>query len=180
MSEKDRALLAYSEAEWEGKGFVPWKVVNHATLGKVEVGGYVPYLETTPKPEKIASLASTQLPWLLQLSTKLPKIKIENTKVKRIGTAIYKLEIFVANTGALAYPISMGERNNHPAPMILNLSGDIEILEGKNRTSLGSIGANQVKKYTWLIRTTAKKPAITVKVESVVFTDDVKQFNIGG
>ncbi len=180
LSEKDKALLAYSEAEWEGKGFVDWKVVNHATLGKVEVGGYVPYLETTPKPEKIVSLASAQLPWLLQLSTKLPKIKIENTKVKRLGTDIYKLEVFVTNTGQLAYPISMGERNNQPAPMILNLSGDIDILEGKSRTSLGSIGANQLRKYSWLIKTTAKRPGITVKIESVVFTDDVKQFNIGG
>ncbi|NOR76724.1 MAG: hypothetical protein GQ525_16390, partial [Draconibacterium sp.] len=73
LSEKDKALLAWSNKHWEGKGFVEWQKVEHATLGEVEIGGYVPYLETTPKAELIDSLAKTQLPWLLQLSTKLPQ-----------------------------------------------------------------------------------------------------------
>ncbi len=180
LSEKDKALLAYSEAEWDGKGFVEWKAIDHPSLEQVEVGGYVPYLETTPKPEKIDSLAGTQLPWLLQLSKKLPEIKFESEKLTRIGEGIYKLDVFVANNGELAYPISMGERNGQPAPVIVVLDGDLEILEGKQRTTLGSIGDNKLKKLSWLIKTTGKKPIATVKIESVVFTDDVKQINIGG
>lgn len=180
LSEKDKALLAYSDNELEGKGFVDWKPVNHPRLGRVEVGGYIPYLETTPKPEKIEALASTQLPWLLQLSTKLPKIKIESEKLTRLASGIYKLEIFIVNNGELAYPIAMGERNNQPAPVILALDGDFDLLEGKSRTTLGSIGANQLKKYTWLLKTKGKRPTATAKIESVVFTDTMKQINIGG
>ncbi len=180
LSKKDKALLAYSENEWNGKGFVQWEKVSHPTFGQVEVGGFIPYLESTPKPEKIAPLLSVQLPWLLQLSTKLPELKLEDKKVTNLGAGIYKLEIFVANNGELAYPISIGERNKQPAPVILTIDGDIEILEGKLRTPVGAVGANQVKKFSWLIKTVGKNPTITATVESAVLKDDVEQINIGG
>ena len=178
LSERDKALLAYSDNVWDGKGFVNWEKVKHPTLGEVEVGGYVPYLETTPKAALIDSLAKTQLPWLLSLSTKLPKLNFEDEKITDLGGGIYKLELFVANNGDLPYPISMGERNSQPAPVILVLNGDFELLEGKTRTPVGSIGANQVKKLSWLIK--AGKKDISAKIESAVFTDVVKQIRIGG
>jgi len=178
LSEKDKALLAYSDKELDGKGFVAWETYDHPTLGEVEIGGYAPYLETTPKPEMIDSLSKTQLPWLLQLSTALPSFAIENEKVTKMGSGIYKVEIYVANNGELPYPIAMGKRNGHPAPVILTLDGDFELLEGLPRTPVGDFGANQVKKYTWLMK--ANKGNITAKIESAVFTDAVKQIKIGG
>jgi len=178
LSEKDKALLAYSDKELDGKGFVTWQKVDHPTLGEVEVGGYAPYLETTPKATLIDSMAKTQLPWLLKLSTQLPEFSIESQKVTDLGAGIYKLEIFVANNGELPYPIAMGERNSHPAPLILTLKGEFELLEGLPRTPIGKLGAGEVKKFTWLMK--AKKGDVTATVESAVFTDVVKQIKIGG
>ena len=179
LSEKDIALLAYSEKELEGKGFAPWQKYNHPTLGEVEIGGYVPYLESSPKAEKIDSLLMVQLPWLLQLSKKLPDITLTNEKITDLGAGVYKLEIYVENKGYLPYPIAMGQRNSQPAPVVVILEGDIELLEGIKRTPLGNIGGNQVKKLTWLIKAD-KKPTISAKIESAVFETDVKQIKIGG
>lgn len=178
LSVKDKALLAYSDKDMQGNGFVAWEKVDHPTLGDVEIGGYVPYLETTPKAELIDSLASVQLPWLLQLSTQLPKFDIVDSKVTDMDGGIYKLEIYIANTGDLPFPTSMGQRNNQPAPVILVLDDDLEFLEGRTRTNVGNLGANQVKKLSWLIKT--NKKAVTATIESAVFTDVVKQINIGG
>ncbi|WP_163325760.1 M14 family metallopeptidase [Draconibacterium mangrovi] len=179
LSEKDKALLAYSDAELDGAGFVAWTKVDHPDFDEVEVGGYAPYLETTPKADKIESLLATQLPWLLKLSTELPEFAIADKKVTDMGGGIYKLELYVANNGALPYPISMGQRNGQPAPVVLTLDGDMELLEGKLRTPLGAIGANQVKKYTWLLKA-SKNKSITAGIESTVFTDVVEQIKIGG
>ena len=179
LSEKDKALLAYSDAELDGAGFVAWTKVDHPDFDEVEVGGYTPYLETTPKAEKIESLLATQLPWLLQLSNELPEFAIADKRVTDMGGGIYKLELFVANNGALPYPISMGQRNGQPAPVIITLDGDMELLEGKLRTPVGAIGANQVKKYTWLVKA-SKNKSITARIESTVFTDVVEQIKIGG
>jgi hypothetical protein len=179
LSEKDKALLAWSEKEWNGDGFVNWQKVEHPDFDDVEVGGYVPYLETTPKPERIDSLLNAQLPWLLQLTKKLPSISLGNEKITDMGSGVYKLELFVENNGYLPYPIAMGQRNNQPAPVIILLDGDFEILEGKNRQPLGSIGGNQVKKLTWLIKAD-KATTANAKIESTVFKTDEKQIKIGG
>lgn len=180
ISEKDKALLAWSDREWQGKGFVQWTKVNHPSLGEVEVGGYVPYLETTPKPSKINYLLGIQLPWLLQLSKKLPNIDIEKMSTTPMGAGIYKLEIIITNNGELPYPTSMGERNGQPAPIILVLRGDIEYIEGAKRTQVGSIGVNQIKKLSWIIKSKGKATELSATLESVVFNDVVKQINIGG
>jgi len=179
LSDKDKALLAWSESHWEGKGFVTWEAAEHPTLGDVEIGGYAPYLESTPKAELIDSLASIKIPWLLQLSTKMPELKIADSKTTELGKGVYKLEVFVENKGEIAYPISMGERNNYPAPVMLVLDGDIEILEGTKRMKVGSIGSNQVKKLSWIVKAKINS-TIDARLESVVFTDDVKQIKIGG
>lgn len=179
LSEKDKALLAWADKEWEGKGFVNWEKYTHPTLGEVEIGGYVPYLESTPKPERIDSLLQVQLPWLLQLTKKMPDISVADSKITDLGAGIYKLELYVENKGYLPYPISMGQRNEHPAPVVVILEGEITFLEGIQRTPLGSIGGNQVKKLTWIIKA-EKKPTISAKIESAVFGTSVKQIKIGG
>lgn len=179
LSEKEKALLAWSDNEWNGKGFVNWQKFDHPELGEVEIGGFAPYLETTPKPEKIDSLLSIQLPWLLQLSKKIPDISVAGEKITDLGGGIFKLEIYVENKGYLPYPIAMGQRNNTPSPVIITIDGEAEILEGLKRTPLGSIDGSQVKKLTWLLKTD-KKSTITAKVESAAFGTEVKQIKIGG
>jgi hypothetical protein len=179
LGEKDKALLAYADKDWEGKGFVQWESYKHPTLGEVEIGGYIPYLETTPKPGQIDSLLHTQLPWLLQLSTKLPEIVIADEKITDLGGGIYKLELYVENKGYLPYPIAMGQRNRQPAPVVVILDGEIKFLEGIKRTPLGAIGGNTAKKLTWIIQAD-KKSDITAKIESTIFGITEKQIKIGG
>jgi len=178
LSEKDKALLAYTDKALEGKGFIPWQKYNHPKLGEVEIGGYIPYLESTPKPEMIDSLLGTQLPWLLQLTTKLPQIGIASEKITVMGGNVYKVELYIENKGYLPYPIAMGQRNNQPAPVIVVLDGEMQILEGIKRTPLGAINGNSVKKLTWIVQT--DKKIINAKIESAVFGPAEKQIKIGG
>jgi len=179
LGEKDKALLAYADKNWEGKGFLPWQSYKHPTLGDVEIGGYIPYLETTPKPEEIDSLLLVQLPWLLQLSTKLPEITIADEKITDLGGNVYKLELYIENKGYLPYPIAMGQRNSQPAPVVVTLDGDMQFMEGNKRTPLGAIGGNSVKKLTWIIQA-EKKPEIKATIESTIFGKTEKQIKIGG
>ena len=45
---KQKALLAFSDKELQGKGYVTWTPFKHPTLGDVEIGGMVPFTDTTP------------------------------------------------------------------------------------------------------------------------------------
>jgi hypothetical protein len=178
LGEKDKALLAYADKTLEGKGFIPWQKYTHPKLGEVEIGGYIPYLESTPKPELIDSLLGAQLPWLLQLTTKLPQIGIASEKITEMGGNVYKVELYIENKGYLPYPIAMGQRNNQPAPVVVVLDGEMQILEGIKRTPLGAINGNSVKKLTWIVQT--DKKTINAKIESAVFGPAEKQIKIGG
>jgi hypothetical protein len=179
LSEKEKSMLAYSDEVLEGKGLVPWQTYKHPTLGDVEIGGFVPYLETTPKPEAIDQLLKAQVPWLLQLSAKIPEISVLEEKVTDLGSGIYRLEIFIENKGELPYPIAMGQRNRQPAPVVIVLDGEITFLEGNKRTPIGPIGGNQVVKQTWIVKTDKSK-TLNATLESTVFGSKTKQIKIGG
>ncbi len=179
LLKKQKALLEWSEKEWNGKGFVEWQKIQHPDLGEVEIGGFIPYLESTPKAERIDSLLNIQLPWLLQLSSNLSQISVAENKLTDLGAGVYKLELFIENKGYLPFPIAMGQRNSKPAPVVILLNGEMELLEGISRTPVGIIGGNQVKKFTWILK--AKKGTnITAKIESAMFRDNEKQIKIGG
>lgn len=167
-TDKYEALLKWSEDHWQGKGFIDWQSYDHPGLGKVEIGGFAPYLESTPRPELISEITENKLPWLLQLSQKLPEFRFTEKRVKELGKGLYRVDVWVENTGELAYPIAMGERNGQPAPLILSLTGNLTILEGNVRHNLGAIKAKQVKKVTWLIQTNGK-PNAELTLESAVF-----------
>lgn len=175
----EKAIFAYIDKQ-EPSGFVKWQPYNHPTLGKVEIGGTVPFLTSTPPASKIDSLCKVQLPWLLQLSAKLPELHVMKEVVTDLGAGVFRLELFIENRGALACPIAMGSRNKQPAPAIVILEGEnIEFMEGNKRTPLGDIGGNQVKKLTWILKA-GKNSVLKAGIESVLSGPEVKQIKIGG
>ena len=179
LSESDKALLSWSDNEWKGKGFVPWNNYQHPELGEVEIGGFVPFIETTPRETQIDSILDIHLPWLLELTKYLPVISFGDEIITDLGSGVYKLDLYIQNEGYLSYPIAMGQRNNQPAPVIIIIEGDFELLEGLKRIPLNAIGGKQVKKMSWLLKT-GKKVNISAKIESSVFEDKTKTINIGG
>jgi len=150
-NKKLKAFLAYSDTELNGKGFIDWKPYKHPSLGEVEIGGKVPFVENTPKAEIIDSLLQTQVPWIYKLSAKLADLKITKTSVKSQGGHVYKVEAWVENKGFLPFPTAMGKKDGHVPVAVLELNGKIEVLSGKKRTPIRSLDGNSITKYTWLI-----------------------------
>ncbi len=177
---KEKALLAYSDKELDGKGFVDWKPYTHPTLGDVEIGGAVPYTDNTPPPEKIKSLLEGQVPWVFTLAGKLPKVKVKKTEIKAKGAGIYEVKAWIENTGFLPYPTAMGNRNRRPGPVVVVLEGsDFKVLNGKKRTPISSISGFGNKTVSWLIQS-EKKQNITLKVTSPSAWSDAAQIQLGG
>ena len=178
--DKEKTILAYIDKKLNGSGFVKWQSFNHPTLGTVEIGGIAPFVTSTPPAQQIDSLCRMQLPWLLNLSKKLPDLQLMQEKVTDLGAGVYKLELFIENKGVLPYPTAMGSRNKQPAPVMVILEGEnLQFLEGYKRTSVGDIGGNQVRKLTWTIKTD-KNSILKAHIESPVFGSTVKQIKIGG
>jgi hypothetical protein len=178
--DKDKTILEYIDKKLNGTGFVKWQAYNHPTLGKVEIGGVAPFVTSTPPVSQVDSLCRTQLPWLMKLSTKLPRLHLMKEVLTDLGAGVYRLELFVENSGSLSFPIAIGARNRQPAPAVVILEGEnIEFLEGYKRTPLGDIAGNQVKKLTWILKT-GKSSVLKAGIESIHSDSEVKQIKIGG
>ena len=117
---RQKALLAWSDKELGGKGFVAWTPFKHPTLGEVEIGGAVPYADTTPPAAMLTTLLDGQVPWVLTLAEKLARLRIAKTEVTARGGGVHELTVWVENTGSLPFPTAMGKRNQQPAPAVVS------------------------------------------------------------
>ena len=82
---KQKALLAFSDKELQGKGYVNWTPFKHPTLGDVEIGGIVPFTDTTPPASMVKALLDGQVPWVISLAEKLPQLKVLKTEAQGEG-----------------------------------------------------------------------------------------------
>jgi len=177
---KEKALLAFSDKELGGKGFVEWKPYKHPTLREVEIGGPVPYVSNTPPPAMIMNLLKGQVPWVFELTEKIARIRINKTKVEPIGKGLYRVSAWIGNTGYLPYPTAMGIRNNRILPVIVTLEGNnYRIIEGKKRSSVKKIGGYKTHMLSWIIQ--AEKPVkLKIKATTSIASSDSKQIELRG
>lgn len=173
-----KALLAYSDKELGGKGFVNWKSYTHPTLGEVEIGGAVPFVASTPPFAQADSLIQAQLPWIFTLAEKLPRLKILDYKVKNMGAGVYGLEIWVENPYYLPYPTAMGKRNSQPAPAVLILEADgLEFLNGYRRTPIRAVDGLSSVKLSFLLKL-QKGNTLKATLESKSVGNDFKEIKL--
>jgi len=176
---KDAALLAYSDDVLGGKGFIPWEKYEHPTLGEVEIGGFLPFMASTPPYYMVDSLLELQLPWVFKLAEKLPNLEITDTKVSAMGSGIYRLEVWTGNQSYLPFPSAMGKRNKQPAPAILEIAGtELEFLEGYSRKASQEVAGMSKVKNSWLIKAD-KANKIEIRLSSKAAGSDVTTVKLG-
>jgi hypothetical protein len=176
----EKALLAWSDKELAGSGFVNWKPFKHPALGDVEIGGAVPFTSSTPPAAKVDALLKAQVPWVFEIAAKMAHIRIGKTEVKALGGGVYAVEAWVENAGYLPYPTGMGRRNNRIIPVVITLEGKgVEIVEGKKRSLIPTIDGNGAQSVRWLIRSEKPVP-IEIKASTKMAWGDAKTLDLGG
>ncbi|MCX6566233.1 MAG: M14 family metallopeptidase [Candidatus Aminicenantes bacterium] len=177
---REKALLAWSDKELEGKGFVDWKPFKHPALGEVEIGGAVPFADSTPPPARMEPLLQGQIPWVFEIAAKMARIQIGPVKATPLGGGLYEIEAWIEDAGYFPYPTAMGRRNNRIIPVVVTLEGKgVEFIEGKQRSTVPAVDGNGRQKVRWIVQ--APKP---VKIEIKAVTPnawrDSKTLDLGG
>ena len=174
------AFLAYNDTVLGGKGFVAWKEFDHPVLGKVEIGGTVPYADLLPLPRQADSLLNVQVPWIFELASKIPQLDVEEIKSEPQGAGVYRISAWIRNSKQFPFPLAIGQRTKVPPPAIVTLTGNgITFIAGRERTPLEGIGGMEQRKLTWVIR--AEKPSeIRIRVTPVNAFGSEKTIRTGG
>jgi len=175
-----KAFLSYAETLEGDRGFVEWKAFDHPTLGEVEIGGLVPFAGNTPPAPAIEGLLSSQVPWVYELASRIPRISIDDVSAESLGAGVYRIKAIVRNQGEISYPIAMGARNGRILPVILVLENeDIEILEGRKRTQVFRVPANGYAEASWLIKAPSPRD-LKIKCLTMNAWSDETAIEIGG
>lgn len=174
------AFLAYNDSILGGKGFIAWKEITHPALGKVEIGGNVPFADVLPLPAQTDTLLKVQVPWIFELVKQIPQLVVEDVKVEAQGAGIYRVNAWVRNTKQFSFPIAIGQRTKVPPPAIVTLTGKgISFISGKPRTALDVLNAMDQRKLTWLLK--VDDPAdLLLKVDPVNAFGMEKTIRLGG
>jgi Zinc carboxypeptidase len=177
---KEKALLAWSDKELGGKGFVAWRPFKHPTLGDVEIGGAAPYADSAPPPRMIDGLLKGQMPWVFEVAKGMARVKIQDAKVKALGGGVYEVKAWIENTGGLPYPTAMGRRDTRILPVIVSLGGTgVEIIEGRKRSLVQAVGAHGVQAVKWIVRA-ARPVKLELKAETQIAWGDARTLDLGG
>lgn len=174
--ETDQALYDYNPG-----AFVPWHVYDHPTLGRVEIGGMIPYSPVAPPLDSVAEVIDKQLPFVRDLAALLPRVSIDTIGLEKRGPDVWKVEVWVANEGFLPYPTYQGKRCQRPAPVSVTLAGEgITVLEGRARKVLGLLaGSGGNEKVDWLVAG-AESGRLTVRVHSFSAGTDEQTVTLTG
>ena len=152
-SKEEVAWLKYSDEQRNGSGFVEWQPFDHPQLGRVEIGGWVPYFKTNPPPEAIPELARKQMEFALDLAGRFPQVGTDPPQITRLAGGLYEVKFAVVNEGYLPTGTAMAVRNRRARPYVVRLSVPNEqVVAGKRVNKVWSIpGSGGRESFRWII-----------------------------
>ena len=99
--EDDIKMLAWSDKDLEGKGYIDWYPVTHPQLGEIELGGWDSmYAFRNPPPQFLEKEISPFAEWVVWQALSSPKLELRETQVTQVGGA-WRIRVAVQNTGWL-------------------------------------------------------------------------------
>ena len=172
-------ILDWADSVLEGTGFVDWIPFEHPTLGEVEIGGFVPFLKTTPPSSLMKKTLSFHTDFYIGLMERLPEMEVEKTEVKALGDSLYEVTLYLTNKGWFATSTAQGRRARTawPIRVELKLADGQTIFSGRRLVTIPFInGSGDTKKAEWTIQgkkgskitITAKTPRLGSVTATVV------------
>lgn len=150
--EDDQKLLAWSDRELGGKGYIDWYPFEHPQLGRIELGGWDPlYSLWNPPPHLLQKEIAPLADWLTWHNLVSPKLEWHSVTTTRIAADTWQLTAVVQNTGWLPTDVTRQARDKRILSGIgfrIELAETIEILLGEIQTDAGQLEGRSHKSST--------------------------------
>ncbi|HEX2851108.1 MAG TPA: M14 family metallopeptidase [Acidimicrobiales bacterium] len=150
----DLKMLAYSDEQLGGEGFVDWYPFEHPQLGPVELGGWnVAYWIRNPPPHLLEAEIAPHAEWAIWQALVTPRLRVRSADAEQVGGDAWRVRLVVENTGWLPTNVTQKalERNAvRPVEMEIALSDDAvaggaEVVGGDLRREVGQLAGRVLK-----------------------------------
>lgn len=148
ISEQEQEENAHKVLKWADEnvakedGFMPWTSFEHSQLGTVEIGGYNnKYIRQNPPKKLLHQEAEKHSRFMHRAVKTLPRVNFDDIKVTAVQADVYKIEVIVGNKGFMpSYALKESLKNKGFKELSLQITGDIEIINGKQEEKIGHLG----------------------------------------
>lgn len=105
--EDDLALLRWSDAALQGRGYIDWYPVHHPELGDIELGGWNCLYTFWNPPTAMLEEEIARFPsWVVWHCLLSPRLTLLDTSAEGLADGLYRIRLVVQNTGWLPSYIS--------------------------------------------------------------------------
>jgi hypothetical protein len=152
----DQTLWDWIQATNQKDAFVEWQEIKHPDFPdkKVELGGFKPFPANNPPSDSLEVLSKKYYPFLLKLSSWLPKLMVKGVKVEDLHNNVYRLTLTVINQGYLPSIAQIGAPNKWCPKIKLHLDLDKgqKIVSGKILQFIERLeGSGGNQEISWMV-----------------------------
>lgn len=152
LSEDAKWLSYFDDAGIDG--FVDWEPLDHPTLGKVEIGGFVPGAKINPPADLLDELAEKHAGFVTRIMEAQSQINVLGPEVVELGGGIYEVRVVIENDGELSTTTSFSRTTRSVKPVIVRLSAPVDqIISGQRVDRVWGIDGDGGRSiHTWVFR----------------------------
>lgn len=153
LSEDAKWLAYFEQAGIEG--FVDWEPYDHPTLGKVEIGGFIPGVKINPPATDLDELASKHTGFAVKLLGSKPEVEVLGPEIEDLGGGLYEVRIALVNNGDLPTSTVFARSIRTVKPMVVRLSADVDhIITGQRVNRIWGLDQDGGRsEHRWVFRT---------------------------
>jgi hypothetical protein len=138
--EDDLKMLAWSDNEMDGRGFIDWYPFEHPQLGPVEIGGWdeVNVLSNAPF-DRLEAEVAPHSDWAVYLALVSPRLAVRSFTAEPVAGGTHRLRLVVQNTGWLPTNVSqkaIEQKAVRPVTVDLELGEGAQLVSGLAHTEL--------------------------------------------
>lgn len=133
-----------------------WKPFKHPDFPnqEVEIGGVRPFVLSNPPAESLNVYAKPLFHFITYLAQQLPTISLQNPKVEKVGSNVYRISVDVVNNGYLPTNSGMGTKTRwiRNVRVTLDAGKGNSLSSGRAKQTLEPIrGSGGYKTLSWLV-----------------------------
>jgi hypothetical protein len=149
----DLKLLAWSDEQLGGEGFVDWYAYDHPQLGAVELGGWnTSYCFRNPPPHLLEAEVAPHADWAIWHVLIAPELALHSATAERLGDDAWRVRLVVQNAGWLPTNVTqkaLDRKAVRPVEMEIAVPDGVALVDADKKKEVGQL-AGRVLKHAML------------------------------
>ena len=145
----DLKLLAWSDEELHGEGFVEWYEFDHPQLGPVELGGWnTAYCIRNPPLHLLEAEVAPHADWAIWHVLISPLLRVRATDVAAVGADTWRVRVVVENAGWLPTNVTqkaIERKIVRPVEAEITLRDGVDLVGTDRKVELGQLSGRALK-----------------------------------